>query len=54
MFCYKDRTFCKDWKNCKDGEDCSLALTDKVWEDAEKADMPIAMTERRSCFKERK
>ena len=36
MMCYKDKTFCNYWKNCKDGKDCERALTNKIMEDAEK------------------
>lgn len=30
MICYADMTFCKYWKECRDGEQCHRALTDDV------------------------
>jgi len=36
MICYKDKTFCSFYKDCKDGAGCRDALTDKVIADAER------------------
>jgi hypothetical protein len=36
MLCYRDRTFCTFYKECKIGEECSVALTDEVQEAADK------------------
>ena len=33
---FRDITFCKVYKGCKDGDTCHRALTDKVKEDAKK------------------
>jgi len=34
MICYRDTTFCTFWKDCKDGNDCTRALTEEVKEQA--------------------
>ena len=34
--CYKDREFCKHWKECNDGDICNKALTPKVQKEADK------------------
>ena len=34
--CYKDKTFCSFYLECKNGHNCTAALTDKVREDAKK------------------
>ena len=36
MLCYKDRTFCPYWEECKDGKTCPRALTSEVYADAKK------------------
>ena len=58
MICYKDKTFCKAWKQCKEGDSCPLALTKEVIEDAKRwwgtQNPPIACTEIRDCFERRK
>ncbi len=36
MICYKDKTFCKFYEQCRHGTTCPDALTDKVKEDAVK------------------
>jgi hypothetical protein len=62
MICYRDRTFCPFWEECKDGKDCTRALTPKVYEDAKKwwgffkteGDPPIAYwAEKPECFKDK-
>jgi hypothetical protein len=54
---YKDKTFCTFWQYCKLGEQCSVALTPKIQEDAEKwwgnKDAPISVyLDKPDCFKE--
>jgi len=36
MICYKDKTFCTYWLQCKDGYACNRALTPQVKEDADR------------------
>jgi hypothetical protein len=52
-----DMTFCKYYKECKKGNECSRALTDKVKKDAEKwwkgNDPPICIfAEKPDCYEE--
>lgn len=35
MLCYRDMTFCNFYKDCKEGNTCNKALTDKVKLEAE-------------------
>ena len=42
MLCYKDRTYCRFYKVCRDGKDCSQALKPEI----EKA---ASMTHYRIC-----
>ena len=56
MLCYKDSTFCNFYLECKKGNKCSRALTDKVKEDAERwwdnEDYPICVyLDKPDCFK---
>lgn len=30
MICYKDKTFCDFYKDCKEGDACDDALTDEI------------------------
>jgi len=53
MICYKDITVCSFWKECKDGKTCWRALTEKVWDAAEKEGLPICQfLDKPDCFKE--
>ena len=36
MICYRDRTFCPFWKDCRLGSECSRALTQEVKDAAAK------------------
>lgn len=56
MICYRDKTFCPFYKECKKGEDCPDALTEKIergakewwWKEDEP---PIAQwAEKPECF----
>lgn len=57
MICYKDKTFCPFWENCKDSSTCCLALTPEVIEAAESwgdSGIPIATySSEPKCFKEK-
>ncbi len=35
MMCFRDRSYCPFWENCKKGVICDRALTQKVKDDAE-------------------
>jgi len=49
--CYKDRTFCPYGLLCKKGYTCDRVLTEKSQEDANNADLPIAVyTSFPDCF----
>ena len=61
MICYKDMTFCPYYRECKDGKDCSRALTDAIESQADKwwgkgaGEAPICMFgDKPECFKEDK
>ena len=42
MLCFKDRTFCPFYDKCVYNKDCERALTPEIWEQAEKAGLPIS------------
>jgi len=56
--CYRDKTFCKSWKECQDGKGCISALAPKVIRDAKKwwdgKNPPISIIEKFECFKQLK
>jgi len=53
MLCFRDRTYCSYYKNCKDGMFCKRALTQDVKVVAEKVNIPICQfLEKPDCFKE--
>jgi len=57
MMCYRDRTYCQFWGDCKNGGECSRALTSEVKQDAIKwwgnNDAPIATyVDKPKCFEE--
>lgn len=59
MMCYRDRTYCTYWKDCKLGSECKRALTSEVQESAEKwwggPDAPICFyADKPKCFEEDK
>jgi hypothetical protein len=51
---YKDMTFCKAWKECKKGNKCERAYTEKLIVDATiwwgGPNAPIAVTDKFDCF----
>ena len=54
MMCYRDRTWCPFWEECKDGQGCDRAMTDKVKADAEKwmKNAPICQyVDKPECYK---
>ena len=42
MPCYRDRTFCEFWINCKHGIECPQALTDDVKKQAAQYNLNIS------------
>ena len=59
MMCYRARTFCPFWKECKLGSECPRALTSEVKESAEQwwgsDEAPICTyATKPSCFVEDK
>lgn len=55
MMCYRDKTYCEFYQNCKDGNNCHRSLTPDVKRDADKwwgkPGAPISVfTEKPSCF----
>ena len=57
MMCYRDRTYCTFWKECKLGSECGRALTSEVEEAAHKwrgsEDAPISQyVDKPECFEE--
>ena len=57
MLCYRDITFCESYKDCRHGEGCDHALTEKVIEAAHKwwgsESAPIAAYHKLSCFEKK-
>ena len=57
MESYRDMTFCSFWKECKDGEACWRALTDKIVKEAEEAEkegLPVCQfVYKPDCFVEK-
>ena len=56
MICYKDKTFCPFYQNCKEGKTCDRALTPEVIDQAVKwwrgKGAPIAQyAEKPKCWK---
>ena len=41
MMCYRDRTYCNYYKDCKEGMFCARALTKDVSVSAKKVGLPI-------------
>ena len=55
MLCYRDRTYCPFWRECRDGETCPRALTCVVRIEADMVRLPICQwIERPECYKEKK
>ena len=54
MLCYKDKTFCPFYLECKDGVDCHRKLTQEIIIEAEDFGLGVARyCERPDCFKEK-
>jgi hypothetical protein len=50
MICYRDRTFCGFYKDCKNSKACIIKLLPEVQEDADKFGLPIAQyAEKPNC-----
>ena len=55
MLCYRDRTFCPFYTDCKHGHDCTRAEKPAVIKDADRVGLPISSwLDKPSCFEERK
>ena len=55
MLCYKDRTFCPFYTDCKHGHDCKCAETPAVIKDADRVGLPISSLHGKpNCFEEKK
>ena len=55
MLCYKDKTFCNYYEDCKSGKDCKRALTDEVKEKAEIAKLLVCIfAEKPECYEDKK
>jgi len=51
MLCYKDKTFCEFYKECKKNKDCGKALIEKVQKEADDIGLSICRFEDRpNCF----
>jgi len=47
-------TFCSFWKECKDGEACWRALTEKIVKEAKKEGLPVCQfVYKPDCFVEK-
>jgi len=55
MMCYKDKTFCGFYQECKCGDTCPSALTEKVIESAKACNLDISryMYPPSRCFEEK-
>ena len=55
MLSYKDITFCKYYKTCKDGKMCLRALTENIKETAKSLELLICeFSEKPDCHKDKK
>lgn len=55
MICYKNKTFCGYYKGCKDGKDCTRALTSQIIKQAEIFGLGVAVfTEEPFCYRNKK
>lgn len=53
MMCYKDRTFCEFYENCKYADECGYKLTPEVILKAEQLGLYISRyVEKPSCYEE--
>ncbi len=51
MICYRDKTFCPFWKNCKLGEKCKRKLTKQIEKEAKDFGLPIMVyIDKPECF----
>ena len=51
MLCYKDKTFCPFYGDCKHGHDCERAETPEVIVRADKIGLPIcSFADKPSCW----
>ena len=50
MLCYKDMTFCTNWRRCANGDQCHRALTEEVKRGAVASGLDIATQRFNDCF----
>ena len=50
MICYKDRTHCNAYMECKHGKNCELANTPELQAEAKAFGLPVAEVSKRGCF----
>lgn len=43
MLCYKDKTFCPYWEECKKGNNCHRAYTDEVKKNASETELLVCL-----------
>lgn len=41
VICYKDQTFCHEWKKCVHGDTCFRSLKPEIFVEADKIGLPI-------------
>lgn len=52
MLCYKDKTFCKFFKTCKNENMCKRKATDDIFEKTKKVGFPVCyFLDKPKCFK---
>ena len=55
MLCYRDRTFCDFYKDCKDGQECIRAATPELYKKAKDFGAPVCrFVDKPSCFLQNK
>lgn len=50
---YKDMTFCRSWKECKNGNDCHRAITEDIIEKSSGTNLPLSIAEKFDCFEQK-
>jgi len=53
MICYRDRTFCPFWKDCKNGKKCGRAMTKEIISYVKEMNLSICQfMEKPECYKD--
>ena len=54
MLCYKDRTFCDFYEDCKNEPRCDSQLTDKIKKEASERGLPVSrFASHPHCFEQK-